>query len=158
MWVLCSSGKNNIYLPTYYMDNEITRGSGVDKLGLMQKLKLLDLERLENTNEKYSNKLLQLAMQHCCVASWKAQTLSLNKISLLQVELVSTFFNYYHILSRITIRATLFSLQHNNVALQVEEKCCPYYRAFMYVCAQYYHLLTVAIVILTYPLYIYSIV
>ena len=51
------------------MDNEITRGSGVDKLGLMQKLKLLDLERLENTNEKYSNKLLQLAMQHCCVAS-----------------------------------------------------------------------------------------
>ena len=31
----------------------------------------------------------------------------------------------------LVIRATtLFNLPHNNVALQVEERCCPYYRAF----------------------------
>ena len=87
-----------------------------------------------------------------------------------QVELASTFFNkFFQLATTKSCCVTMFEVggntcnnayvqQRNNVALQVEEKCCPYYRAFMYVCAQYYHLLTVAIVILTYPLYIYSIV
>ena len=56
-------------------------------------------ERWSNT----SNKLLQLATQHCCIASWKA----------LLAELPPT--------SNIVTQ--------QNLLLQVEEKCCLYYRA-----------------------------
>ena len=103
--------------------------------------------------------MLQLATQlHCCVASWKVllhvlpspQTLSRNKISLLQVQAAccsklnwrlifsTNFFNLqqqnfvaWQCLRWVVIRATtFFNLQRNNVALQFEEKCFPYYLAF----------------------------
>ena len=112
--------------------------------------------RLGNTG----NMFLQLAMQHCYVASWKALLHVLPPTSnivtqqnfvvaswssmLHQVELASTFFNTFfqhattyfvawQCLRWVVIRpTTLFNLQCNNVALQVVAICCSYYFTLTY--------------------------